>query len=64
MVAPVILYGSPVLRKSSADITGEDNITGISETLFSTLKNAKGIGLTLRRFPKMILRLKNMKRFL
>ncbi|MCU0473752.1 MAG: peptide deformylase [Bacteroidales bacterium] len=45
MVAPVILYGSPVLRKSSADITGEDNITGISETLFSTLKNAKGIGL-------------------
>jgi len=45
MVAPVILYGSPVLRKSSADITGEDNIPGISETLFSTLKNAKGIGL-------------------
>jgi len=45
MFAPVILYGSPVLRKSSADITEKDNVPGFSETLFSTLKNAKGIGL-------------------
>jgi len=45
MVAPVILYGSPVLRKHSADITEEDNVPVIAETLFSTLKNAKGIGL-------------------
>ncbi len=45
MVAPVILYGSPVLRKYSADITEEDHITDIAETLFSTLKNARGIGL-------------------
>jgi peptide deformylase len=45
MTAPVILYGSPVLRKSSADITEEDNIPEIAEMLFSTLKNAEGIGL-------------------
>jgi peptide deformylase len=45
MVAPVIIYGSPVFRKSSADITREDNIPEIAETLFSTLKNAKSIGL-------------------
>lgn len=45
MTAPVILYGSPILRKYSADITEEDNIPEITEMLFSTLKNAEGIGL-------------------
>jgi len=45
MTAPVILYGSPILRKYSADITEEDNIPEITEMLFNTLKNAEGIGL-------------------
>jgi peptide deformylase len=45
MVVPIILYGSSVLRKNSADITEEDNIREISEMLFDTLKKANGIGL-------------------
>jgi len=45
MLAPIILYGSPVLRKHSADITEEDNIEEIASMLFVTLKNAEGIGL-------------------
>jgi len=45
MVVPIILYGSPVLRKPSIEITVEDNILGITEMLFDTLKNAEGIGL-------------------
>ncbi len=45
MVAPVILYGSSVLRKHSIDVTEEDNIAEITGMLFDTLKNAEGIGL-------------------
>jgi peptide deformylase len=45
MLAPIILYGSPVLRKYSTDITEEDNIEEITAMLFDTLKNAEGIGL-------------------
>ena len=45
MVAPIILYGSSVLRKHSIDITEEDNILEITEMLFDTLKKAEGIGL-------------------
>lgn len=45
MVAPIILYGSTVLRKHSAEITEEDNVLKITNMLFDTIKNAKGIGL-------------------
>jgi len=45
MVAPIILYGSSVLRKYSAEITEEDNVIKISEMLSDTLKKAGGIGL-------------------
>ena len=45
MVAPIILYGSTVLRKHSAEITEEDNVIKISEMLSDTLKKAEGIGL-------------------
>ena len=46
MDAPIILYGSPVLRKHSIEITEEDNILKITEMLFDTLKKAEGIGLS------------------
>lgn len=46
MDAPIILYGSPVLRKHSISITEEDNILKITEMLFDTLKKAEGIGLS------------------
>ena len=45
MIVPVILYGSPVLRKHSADVIGEDNIKKINEVLFDTIKANEGIGL-------------------
>ena len=45
MIAPIILYGSPVLRKHSISIIEEDNILKITEMLFDTLKKAEGIGL-------------------
>jgi len=45
MIVPIIKYGSPVLRKHSIDITGEDNPIQLSQNLFDTLKKAGGIGL-------------------
>jgi len=45
MIVPIILYGAPVLRKHSAEVNEEDNIHEISDSLFSTLKKAEGIGL-------------------
>lgn len=45
MKLPVIKYGSPLLRKHSANISEEDNTIELSEKLFDTLKNAGGIGL-------------------
>ena len=45
MVVPIILYGSSVLRKHSAEVNEEDNIQEIVDSLFATLKKAEGIGL-------------------
>lgn len=45
MTVPVILYGSPVLRKISADITENDDALMIYRMLSDTLKKAEGIGL-------------------
>lgn len=45
MEAPIILYGSSVLRKHSIEVTEEDNIMEIKAMLFDTLKKAAGIGL-------------------
>ncbi len=47
MDAPIILYGSSVLRKHSVDVTEEDNISEINAMLLDTLKKASGIGLAL-----------------
>ena len=45
MTVPIILYGSSVLRKHSAEITKEDNVLKIADMLSDTLKKAEGIGL-------------------
>jgi peptide deformylase len=45
MIVPIIKYASPILRKHSIDVTGEDNLSQLSEDLFDTLKKARGIGL-------------------
>lgn len=45
MIVPIIKYGSPILRKHSIDITGDDGPIQLSQNLFDTLKKAEGIGL-------------------
>ncbi|MBN2667360.1 MAG: peptide deformylase [Bacteroidales bacterium] len=45
MVVPIILYGSPVLRKYSAEVTEEDDIQKYADDLFNTIRKAEGIGL-------------------
>ncbi len=45
MVVPVILYGYPILRKQSFEVTKSDDIFQLSADLFDTVKKSKGIGL-------------------
>lgn len=45
MIVPIIIYGSPILRKHSNIVTEEDNPAQLTRDLFDTLKNAGGIGL-------------------
>jgi len=45
MIVPIIKYGSPILRKHSDIVTGEDNPIQLSVNLFETLKKEGGIGL-------------------
>ncbi len=45
MIVPVILYGSPVLRKHSFELNEDDNLPQLSVNLMETLKMAGGIGL-------------------
>ncbi len=45
MIIPVTLYGSPILRKHSIEVTDADNLGQIVENLFDTLKKHGGLGL-------------------
>lgn len=45
MVLPVILYGSPVLRKKALEIDRKFDAGALAENMFQTLKQQKGIGL-------------------
>lgn len=45
MIVPIFKYGAQVLRKTSSEIIPGDDPAQLSENLFSTLKNARGIGL-------------------
>jgi len=45
MVAPIILYGSSVLRKHSTYINDSDDLQNIRSMLFDTVKKSEGIGL-------------------
>lgn len=45
MIVPIIKYGSPILRKHSIDVLGEDNPSQLSQNLLDTLKKYGGIGL-------------------
>ncbi len=45
MVLPIILYGSPILRKKAFDIDKENNVKEIISNMTGTLKQMGGIGL-------------------
>ncbi len=45
MVVPIILYGSPAIRKHCIEVNETDNYSEIANILLETLKNAEGIGL-------------------
>lgn len=45
MVVPIILYGSPILRKHSFAVTKSDDLQLLSQNLFDTVKKSGGIGL-------------------
>lgn len=45
MVVPIILYGFPILRKHSFEVSENDNLLQLSSDLFDTVKKSNGIGL-------------------
>ncbi|MBN2610671.1 MAG: peptide deformylase [Bacteroidales bacterium] len=45
MVYPILIYGSPVLRKKAFDLDINDNPGDIAANMFATLSYAEGIGL-------------------
>jgi peptide deformylase len=45
MKMPIVIYGSPVLRKKSFELDAGDDFIQLAENMKETLKNAGGIGL-------------------
>lgn len=45
MEMPIVIYGSPVLRKKSFDIIKKSEISPLAEDMIATLKKKGGIGL-------------------
>jgi peptide deformylase len=45
MIYPIIAYGDPVLRKVTLDIDKSYDVKKLSEDMFETMYNAKGVGL-------------------
>lgn len=42
---PIVIYGSPVLRKKTFELDAGDDFVQLAENMKKTLKNAEGIGL-------------------
>ncbi|MDD4109549.1 MAG: peptide deformylase [Prolixibacteraceae bacterium] len=45
MIMPIVIYGSPVLRKKTFELDAGDDFIQLTESMKETLKNANGIGL-------------------
>ncbi|MEY4541351.1 MAG: hypothetical protein RLZZ306_3108 [Bacteroidota bacterium] len=45
MIYPIVAYGDPVLRKVTVDIDKSFDVKKLSEDMFETMYNAKGVGL-------------------
>lgn len=55
MILPIYLYGNPVLRKKSEDITKDyPNIKQLIADMFETMINADGVGLAAPQIGKNI----------
>lgn len=45
MIYPIVAFGDPVLRKVTVDIDTSVDVKKLSEDMFETMYNAKGVGL-------------------
>ncbi len=45
MIYPIVAFGDPVLRKVTVDIDNSVDVKKLSEDMFETMYNAKGVGL-------------------
>jgi peptide deformylase len=45
MIYPIVAYGDPILRKVTVDIDESVDVKKLSEDMFETMYNAKGVGL-------------------
>ena len=45
MIYPIVAFGDPVLRKVTVDIDKSVDVKKLSEDMFETMYNAKGVGL-------------------
>ena len=55
MIYPIVIYGSPVLRQKSENITAEyPGLKQLVEDMFTTLTEAEGVGLAAPQIGKNI----------
>lgn len=55
MIYPVVIYGTPLLRKVSEDITKDyEGLGGLIEDMFETMYSSDGIGLAAPQIGKNI----------
>lgn len=55
MIYPIVIYGSPVLREKSENISADyPDLKKLVEDMFATLKEAEGVGLAAPQIGKNI----------
>ena len=55
MIYPIVVYGSPILRKVSKEIPQDyENLPELIESMFETMYNADGVGLAAPQIGKNI----------
>lgn len=56
-ILPIVTYGHPVLRQKAEPVTQDDDIRGLVEDMYETMRNAQGIGLAANQVgvPKRII---------
>lgn len=54
MIYPIVLYGDPVLRQPTAEITHGADLKELIRDMFETMEHAQGIGLAAPQIGKSI----------